>query len=127
MVLPTSQLAPAGIGGRPSGTLGPPQPGCEAMVDMFCRILISVDEDLVSLDIPRCVCVCVSLMLARHMSHSCPCVTVRDGRVCDGIEVESVHVCPSDRPHRSQDESKLSMHVKDSMREHSVADIAAAW
>lgn len=28
---------------------------------------------------------------------------------------------------RSQDESKLSMHVKDSMREHSVADVAAAW
>lgn len=29
--------------------------GNEGVVDMFCRILISVDEDLVSLDIPRCV------------------------------------------------------------------------
>lgn len=28
---------------------------------------------------------------------------------------------------RSQDESKLSMHVKDSMREHSIADISGAW
>lgn len=52
----------------------------DGLVDMFCRILISVDEDLVSLDIPR-----------------------------------------------SQDESKLSMHFKDSMREHSIADVAAAW
>lgn len=52
----------------------------EGLVDMFCRILVSVDEDLVSLDIPR-----------------------------------------------SQDESKLSMHVKDSMREFSIVDIASAW
>jgi exportin-T len=52
----------------------------DGLVDMFCRILVSVDEDLVSLDIPR-----------------------------------------------SQDESKLSMHVKDSMREFSISDIAAAW
>ncbi|KAG2493435.1 hypothetical protein HYH03_008254 [Edaphochlamys debaryana] len=52
----------------------------EGVVDMFCRILLSVDEDIVSLDIPR-----------------------------------------------SQDESRLSMHVKDSMREHSVAEVAAAW
>jgi hypothetical protein len=29
--------------------------GNEGVVDMFCRILISVDEDLVSLDIPRSV------------------------------------------------------------------------
>ena len=27
----------------------------EGLVDMFCRILVSVDEDLVSLDIPRSV------------------------------------------------------------------------
>ena len=52
----------------------------DGLVDMFCRILVSVDEDLVSLDIPR-----------------------------------------------SQDESKLSMHFKDSMREHSIADVATAW
>ncbi|GAX84343.1 hypothetical protein CEUSTIGMA_g11765.t1 [Chlamydomonas eustigma] len=52
----------------------------EGIVDMFCRVLVSVDEDLVSLDIPR-----------------------------------------------SQDESKLSMHIKDSMREHSISDIASAW
>ncbi len=26
----------------------------EGLIDMFCRILVSVDEDLVSLDIPRC-------------------------------------------------------------------------
>lgn len=28
---------------------------------------------------------------------------------------------------RSQDESRLSMHVKDSMREHSITAIANAW
>lgn len=27
----------------------------EGMVDMFCRIMTAVDEDLVTLDIPRCV------------------------------------------------------------------------
>lgn len=26
----------------------------DGVVDMFCRILLSVDEDIVSLDIPRC-------------------------------------------------------------------------
>ncbi|GFR43596.1 hypothetical protein Agub_g4693, partial [Astrephomene gubernaculifera] len=52
----------------------------EGVVDMFCRILLSVDEDIVSLDIPR-----------------------------------------------SQDESRLSMHVKDSMREHSLGEVAGAW
>ncbi|GIL47531.1 hypothetical protein Vafri_4333, partial [Volvox africanus] len=52
----------------------------EGVVDMFCRVLLSVDEDIVSLDIPR-----------------------------------------------SQDESRLSMHVKDSMREHSLGELAAAW
>jgi hypothetical protein len=52
----------------------------DGIVDMYCRILIAVDEDLVSLDIPR-----------------------------------------------SQDESRLSMHVKDSMREHSINSIADAW
>ncbi len=82
MVLPTSQLAPAGIGGRPSGTLGPPQPGCEAMVDMFCRILISVDEDLVSLDIPRCVCVCVCVFDARATYVSQLPVCHSQGRPC---------------------------------------------
>ncbi|KAF5841975.1 armadillo-type protein [Dunaliella salina] len=60
--------------------LGPVAQGNEGVVDMFCRILVSVDEDLVTLDIPR-----------------------------------------------SQNESKLSMHVKDSMREHSIVDVAAAW
>ena len=34
---------------------------------------------------------------------------------------------PPSPPHRSQDESKLSMHIKDSMREHSIADVAGAW
>jgi len=29
--------------------------------------------------------------------------------------------------HRSQNESKLSMHVKDSMRENSIVDVAATW
>lgn len=36
-------------------------------------------------------------------------------------------VAPFTHIHRSSDESKLSMHVKDSMREHSIADIAEAW
>ncbi|KAG1677608.1 hypothetical protein FOA52_010389 [Chlamydomonas sp. UWO 241] len=52
----------------------------EGLVDMFCRVLVAVDEDLVTLDIPR-----------------------------------------------SQDESKLSMRIKDSMREHSISEVAEAW
>ncbi|MEW5306130.1 MAG: hypothetical protein WDW36_008620 [Sanguina aurantia] len=55
-------------------------PQGEGVVDMFCRILVAIDEDIVSLDIPR-----------------------------------------------SQEESKLSMHVKDSMREGSIEAVAAAW
>jgi len=35
--------------------------------------------------------------------------------------------CPQVTARRSQNESKLSMHVKDSMREHSIVDVAAAW
>ncbi|KAJ9528951.1 hypothetical protein QJQ45_000515 [Haematococcus lacustris] len=79
-VLPGSQLLAAGAGGRPSGNLAPCTPGNEGCVDMLCRILISIDDDLVSLEVAR-----------------------------------------------SQDESKLSMHVKDAMREHSIADVAGAW
>mmetsp|Transcript_5354 Transcript_5354/g.11718 ORF Transcript_5354/g.11718 Transcript_5354/m.11718 type:complete len:1077 (-) Transcript_5354:655-3885(-) len=52
----------------------------DGVVDMFCRILTAVDDDVISLEVPR-----------------------------------------------SQDESKLSMHVKDSMREHSINDVAATW
>jgi len=49
------------------------------LADMFCRILVSIDEDIISLEIPR-----------------------------------------------SQAESKLSMHVKDSMREQCIGDVAEA-
>lgn len=39
----------------------------EGVMDMFCRILVAVDEDLVSLDIPRsvtqCLSVCVRVMV----------------------------------------------------------------
>lgn len=50
------------------------------LVDMFCRIMVSVDEDIISLDIPR-----------------------------------------------SQEESRLSMHVKDAMRERCITEVVDAW
>jgi hypothetical protein len=54
-VLPGSALGAAGVGGQRSGPLAGVLPGNEGLVDMWCRILVSVDEDLVSLDIPRWV------------------------------------------------------------------------
>ncbi|WIA12173.1 hypothetical protein OEZ85_012245 [Tetradesmus obliquus] len=50
------------------------------LADMFGRIMVAVDEDVISLDIPR-----------------------------------------------SAEETKLSMHLKDSMREQCIAEVAAAW
>eukprot|EP00878_Enallax_costatus_P021623 GHUV01022908.1.p1 GENE.GHUV01022908.1~~GHUV01022908.1.p1 ORF type:complete len:615 (+),score=214.70 GHUV01022908.1:523-2367(+) len=50
------------------------------LTDMFVRIMVAVDEDVISLDIPR-----------------------------------------------SAEETKLSMHLKDSMREQCISEVAAAW
>lgn len=49
-------------------------------VDLFCRILVAVDEDIISLEVPR-----------------------------------------------SAEDAKQSMHFKDSMRDHSLAEISEAW
>ncbi|GBF91404.1 exportin [Raphidocelis subcapitata] len=50
------------------------------LADMLCRVMVAVDEDVISLEIPR-----------------------------------------------SQEEAKLSMHLKDSMRDRCIADVAEGW
>jgi len=142
----------------PPPALGPVALGQEGVVDMFCRILVSVDEDLVTLDIPRCVClhvcvvwgawgVCGRVGLGVGVGvGACACARPLRTRStiwgsCKHKEDARETLCltssaragpPLTLPHiqrtrRSQNESKLSMHVKDSMREHSITDVAAAW
>lgn len=105
------------------------------LADMFARIMVAVDEDIISLDIPRCVCVrAVSLCRAARIC-VCVCVcwhalvTAAIPRGCPRFRLlpapssHTLHGCT----HRSAEGTKLSMHIKDAMRESCIADVAAAW
>jgi hypothetical protein len=85
---------------------------------MFGRIMVAVDEDIISLDIPRWGVEFIG----------------RDGRECPeggGGAGVPTHTHPRDTrthahtlpPHRSADETKLSMHVKDAMREACIGQV----
>ena len=104
---------------------------------MFCRLLKAVDEDIISLDIPRSASGMPTVGPFRSSSSHLPALFqarceaacfLLTGRRPDSLSIFPIESrCVLHDPCRDDAGIKESMRFKDAMRDHSVGDVAEAW